>query len=175
MQDMKDPIQGALDAVREVEIRVGQIRLLWAEAERAKEAAEAEVKSLRARKDEDVERFRARAEQDRRDRFACEESLEAAHAAIWGLGCETLFTRETITPILLGPSAESFHVFILTRSEAFHLCFSRLFRPFRLGPQKTYLPHADLYFTNRVKRSLNRIFHVLHALFIARKLKSAQY
>lgn len=84
---MKDPIQGALDAVREVEIRVGQIRLLWAEAERAKEAAEAEVKSLRARKDEDVERFRARAEQDRRDRFACEESLEAAHAAIWGLGC----------------------------------------------------------------------------------------
>jgi hypothetical protein len=45
MQDMKDPIQGALDAVREVEIRVGQIRLLWAEAERA---ATAEVKTLRA-------------------------------------------------------------------------------------------------------------------------------
>lgn len=87
---MKDPIQGALDAVREVDFRVRQVRLLWSEAERAKEAAEAEVKTLRAelaRKDEDVERFRARAEQDRRDRFECEESLEAAHAAIWGLGC----------------------------------------------------------------------------------------
>ncbi len=84
---MKDPIQGALDAVREVDFRVRQVRLLWSEAERA---SAAEVETLRAelaRKDEDVERFRARAEQDRRDRFECEESLEAAHAAIWGLGC----------------------------------------------------------------------------------------
>ena len=84
---MKDPIQGALDAVREVDFRVRQVRLLWSEAERA---SAAEVETLRAelaRKDEDVERFRARAKQDRRDRFECEESLEAAHAAIWGLGC----------------------------------------------------------------------------------------
>jgi len=163
---MKDPIQGTLDAVREVEIRVGQIRLLWSEAERARESAQAEahslsvelarlrketvrkdeewrrgyeelrnrgdfelntiraelvrretelgavkdadwtlIASLRAeleqaelrsatadlygeiRKADDVERFRARAKQDRRDRFECEASLEAAHAAIWGLGC----------------------------------------------------------------------------------------
>lgn len=84
---MKDPIQGTLDAVREVEIRVGQIRLLWAEAERA---SAAEVETLRAelaRKDEDVERFRARAKQDRRDRFECEESLESARATIWGFVC----------------------------------------------------------------------------------------
>lgn len=61
---MKDPIQGALDAVREVDFRVRQVRLLWSEAERA---AAAEVETLRAelaRKDEDVERFRARAEQE---------------------------------------------------------------------------------------------------------------
>lgn len=36
---MKDPIQGTLDAVCEVEIRIGQIRLLWAEAETRGEAA----------------------------------------------------------------------------------------------------------------------------------------
>ena len=84
---MKDPIQGALDAVREVDFRVRQVRLLWSEAERA---SAAEVETLRAelaRKDEDVERFRARAEQDRRDRFECEESLESARATIWGFVC----------------------------------------------------------------------------------------
>lgn len=80
---MKDPIQGTLDAVREVEIRVGQIRLLWAEAERA---SAAEVETLRAelaRKDEDVERFRARAEQElkrlRRSNEQVREVLGANH------------------------------------------------------------------------------------------------
>lgn len=87
MHDMKDPIQGTLDAVREVEIRVGQIRLLWAEAERASAAEVETPRAELARKDEDVERFRARAKQDRRDRFECEESLESARATIWGFVC----------------------------------------------------------------------------------------
>ena len=80
---MKDPIQGALDAVREVDFRVRQVRLLWSEAERA---SAAEVETLRAelaRKDEDVERFRARAEQElkrlRRSNEQVREVLGANH------------------------------------------------------------------------------------------------
>jgi uncharacterized protein with von Willebrand factor type A (vWA) domain len=83
MQDMKDPIQGTLDAVREVDFRVRQVRLLWSEAERA---SAAEVETLRAelaRKDEDVERFRARAEQElkrlRRSNEQVREVLGANH------------------------------------------------------------------------------------------------
>ena len=80
---MKDPIQGTLDAVREVDFRVRQVRLLWSEAERA---SAAEVETLRAelaRKDEDVERFRARAEQElkrlRRSNEQVREVLGANH------------------------------------------------------------------------------------------------
>jgi len=164
---MQDPTLAVKEGLREVETQLGKLRVLWSEAEFAKGAAEAEVKSLRAelarlrketvrkdeewqrgyeelrnrgdfelntiraelvrretelgavkdadwtliaslraeleqaelrsavaqaeaveaRKENDVERFRARAKQDRRERFALEASLEAAHAAIWGLGC----------------------------------------------------------------------------------------
>ena len=80
---MKDPIQGTLDAVREVDFRVRQVRLLWSEAERA---SAAEVETLRAelaRKDEDVKRFRARAEQElkrlRRSNEQVREVLGANH------------------------------------------------------------------------------------------------
>lgn len=44
---MKDPIQGTLDAVREVEIRIERIRLLWSAAETGRGVAESEVKKFR--------------------------------------------------------------------------------------------------------------------------------
>lgn len=105
---MKDPIQGTLDAVREVEIRIGQIRLLWGEAaveqlqrvsgelEQAKlRSAAAQAEAFEARKEN--ERLRLDAENGmRRDAETSKRlevfrtrryELEAAHATIWGLGC----------------------------------------------------------------------------------------
>lgn len=111
---MKDPIQGTLDAAREVEIRIGQVRILWSEAVAAKEAAEAGAEALRAELQQscllsarvqaeafecrkEMERLRADYENGvRRDVEVSRQleqfrtrrrELEATHAAIWGLGC----------------------------------------------------------------------------------------
>lgn len=111
---MKDPIQGTLDAVREVEIGVSQFRALLSEAAAAKEEAEAGAEALRAELQQsrllsarvqaeafecrkEMERLRADYENGMRrdvevsrqlEQFRTRRrELEAAHAAIWGLGC----------------------------------------------------------------------------------------
>lgn len=111
---MKDPIQGTLDAVREVEIGVSQFRALLSEAAAAKEEAEAGAEALRAELQQsrllsarvqaeafecrkEMERLRADYENGMRrdvevsrqlEQFRTRRrELEATHAAIWGLGC----------------------------------------------------------------------------------------
>lgn len=46
---MKDPIQGALDAVREVDFRVRQVRLLWCKSEEEAQHLRAELEQVRSR------------------------------------------------------------------------------------------------------------------------------
>lgn len=101
---MKDPIQ---DAVREVVIRIEQIRFLWSVAETARASAESEAERVKLRSAaEQAEAFEVRKENERlrldaengmrRDAETSKQlevfrtrryELEAAHATIWGLGC----------------------------------------------------------------------------------------
>lgn len=82
---MQDPTLAVKEGLREVETQLGKLRVLWSEAEFAKGAAEAEVKSLRA---ELARAFEVRKTlSEMANNRAWGQIAEAAHATIWGIGC----------------------------------------------------------------------------------------